>query len=607
MATRGAAVSTGDQRSASRAVACGAIMIVVSSDGRVVSDEEVRVEPRQTRYVFVTGGVVSSLGKGIAAAALGRILKSRGVRVSIQKLDPYVNVDPGTMSPFEHGEVFVLEEGSETDLDLGHYERFIDENLPPSANVTTGQVYQEVIARERHGDYLGKTVQMIPHITNEIKRRIRLAGQQSEAEVLIVEVGGTVGDIEGLPFLEAIRQMRVDVGRDNVLYIHLTLMPHLGTTGELKTKPTQHSVKELRGIGIQPDIILTRSDRPMPDELRDKIALFTDVPREAVVPLVTLDTIYAVPLELERYGLGDLVTQHLHLPHRESDLGEWRALVDRIRIPKPTVTIAVVGKYVELPDAYKSVAEALRHAGLYHGVDIRVCWVDSEALERGRDWEVIQAADGIVVPGGFGHRGIEGKVRAARHAREYRVPYLGLCLGLQIMVIELARLAVGNDEPNSTEFDPGTEYPVIDLLPEQVDVRDMGGTMRLGSWPCRLVPGTRTAAAYGVDLIRERHRHRFEVNPVHLPMLETAGLVVSGVYTQRDLVDVAEIRDHPFMIGSQFHPEFKSRPLTPHPLFRDFVGAANQERIRRASRMVADNAVVVPADAETTVDLAVAP
>jgi CTP synthase len=542
-----------------------------------------RMEPSQTRYVFVTGGVVSSLGKGIAAAALGRILKSRGVRVSIQKLDPYVNVDPGTMSPFEHGEVFVLEEGSETDLDLGHYERFIDENLPPSANVTTGQIYQEVIARERHGDYLGKTVQMIPHVTNELKRRIRLAAQQSEAEVLIVEVGGTVGDIEGLPFIEAIRQMRNDVGRQNVLYIHLTLMPHIGATGELKTKPTQHSVKELRSIGIQPDVIIARSDRPMPDELRDKIALFTDVPREAVVPLLTLDTIYAVPLELERYGLGDLVSNHLGLPIRESDLSEWRKLVDRVRTPKPTVTIAVVGKYVELPDAYKSVAEALRHAGLHHGVDMRLAWVDSEELERGRDWDVVEAADGIVVPGGFGHRGIEGKVRAARLARERRVPYLGLCLGLQIMVIELARHVVGNDEPNSTEFDPGTHYPVIDLLPEQVDVRDMGGTMRLGAWPCRIVPGTRTAAAYGVDLVRERHRHRFEVNPAFLPMLQGAGLVVSGVYTRRDLVDVAEIRDHPFMIGSQFHPEFKSRPLAPHPLFRDFVGAANQHRIERTS------------------------
>ena len=536
------------------------------------------MDQRQTRYVFITGGVVSSLGKGIVAAALGRILRARGVSVSIQKLDPYVNVDPGTMSPFEHGEVYVLEEGAETDLDLGHYERFIDENLPPSANITTGQVYQEVIARERRGDYLGKTVQMIPHITNEIKRRIRLDAQQSGADVLICEIGGTVGDIEGLPFLEAIRQFRVDVGRDNVMYIHLTLMPHIGATGELKTKPTQHSVKELRSIGIQPDVIVARSDSPVADELRHKISLFTDVPVEAVVPLVTLDTIYAVPLELEDAGLGDLVLRHMQLESSASDLDEWRELVERIRAPKPSLTVSVVGKYVELPDAYKSVGEAVRHAGLHHGVDIDLHWVDSEALERGRDWDLIEASDGIIVPGGFGHRGIEGKIQVARYARENKVPYLGLCLGLQTMVIELARHALGSDEANSTEFDPSNEYPVIDLLPEQVDVTDKGGTMRLGAWPCRLVPGTKTALAYGTDLVSERHRHRFEVNPQFLEMLEGAGLVVSGLYTQRDLVDVAELADHPFMVGSQFHPEFKSRPLKPHPLFRAFVGAANEVR-----------------------------
>jgi CTP synthase len=546
------------------------------------------VEQRQTRYVFVTGGVVSSLGKGIAAAALGRILKARGLRVSIQKLDPYVNVDPGTMSPFEHGEVFVLEEGAETDLDLGHYERFIDEKLPPSANVTTGQVYQEVILRERRGDYLGKTVQMIPHVTNEIKRRIRLAAQQSEADVLIVEVGGTVGDIEGLPFLEAIRQMRVDVGREHVMYIHLTLVPYLGPTGELKTKPTQHSVKELRGIGIQPDVILARSDRPVPEDLRDKISLFTDVPREAVVPLVTLDSIYAVPLELEDASLGQLVTDYLGLETSSPDLQEWRELVARIRAPKPTLRVAVVGKYVELPDAYLSVMEALRHAGLHHGVDIHVSWVDSETLERGRDWELVTTADGIVVPGGFGHRGIEGKIAAAHYARENNVPYLGLCLGLQTMVIELARHAFDSDEPNSTEFDRATKYPVIDLLPEQLDVTDMGGTMRLGAWPCRVVPGTRAAQAYGTDLVRERHRHRFEVNPTFLPQLEEAGLVVSGLYTQRDLVDIAEIAGHRFMLGSQFHPEFKSRPLSPHPLFLAFVGAANGLRLEREAAAMAD-------------------
>jgi CTP synthase len=478
------------------------------------------------------------------------------------------------MSPFEHGEVFVLEEGAETDLDLGHYERFIDEHLPPAANITTGQVYQEVIARERRGDYLGKTVQMIPHVTNEIKRRIRLAATQSGTEVLIVEVGGTVGDIESLPFLEAIRQMRLDVGRNHVLYVHLTLVPSIGSTGELKTKPTQHSVKELRGIGIQPDVIVARSDRPVPDELRAKIALFTDVPREAVVPLVTADTIYAVPLELEDAGLGSLMARHLSLPGTPPDLAEWRSLVARIRAPKPQIRVAIVGKYVELPDAYISVTEALHHAGLYHGVDVGEVFIDSEDLERGREWDVLAAVDGIVVPGGFGHRGIEGKIRAARFAREQQRPYLGLCLGMQIMVIELARHALGSDEPNSTEFDPATQFPVIDLLPEQVGVTDMGGTMRLGAWPCHLIAGTRAATAYGTTQISERHRHRFEVNPEYLPLLQEAGLVVSGVYTERNLVDVAEIQGHPFMIGSQFHPEFRSRPLAPHPLFRDFVAAA---------------------------------
>jgi CTP synthase len=538
------------------------------------------LEVRPTRYIFVTGGVVSSLGKGIAAAALGRILKARGLKVSIQKLDPYVNVDPGTMSPFEHGEVFVLEQGAETDLDLGHYERFIDEDLPPSANVTTGKVYQEVIARERRGDYLGKTVQMIPHITNEIKRRIQLAARQSQAEILLVEIGGTVGDIESLVFLEAIRQMRVEVGRERAFYVHLTLLPHIGATGELKTKPTQHSVKELRSIGIQPDAIIMRSDYPVTEDLRAKISLFTDVAVDAVVPLVTSDTIYAVPLELEAAGLGSLILRHFGLEDRPPDLSAWEDLVARIREPKPTVKVAVVGKYVDLHDAYKSVAESLHHAGLHHGVALDLLWVDSEDLERGRDWDKMEAADGIVVPGGFGHRGIEGKIQSARFARVNHKPYLGLCLGLQIMVIELARHALGSDEPNSTEFDPGTQFPVIDLLPEQVDVTDMGGTMRLGAWPCRLLPGTLARAAYGTDLIHERHRHRFEVNPLFLPRLTEAGFVVSGVYTERDLVDVGELRAdlHPFMVGSQFHPEFKSRPLAPHPLFRDFVGAVKAGR-----------------------------
>ncbi len=414
---------------------------------------------------------------------------------------------------------------------------------------------------------------MIPHITNEIKRRIRLAAQQSEAEVLIVEVGGTVGDIESLPFLEAIRQMRNDVGRDRVLYVHATLVPHIGATGELKTKPTQHSVKELRSIGIQPDVIVARSDHEVPADLRDKIALFTDVPREAVVPLTTADTIYAVPLMLEDAGLGVHIVRHLGLPDREPDLSEWRELVARIRQPKPAVRVAVVGKYVELPDAYMSVSESLAHSALSLGIDVEILWVDSEEIERGRDWDRLRSAHGIVVPGGFGHRGIEGKIQAARYAREHQVPYLGLCLGMQIMVIELARHVFGSDEPNSTEFDHSTEYPVIDLLPEQVDVTDKGGTMRLGAWPCRLVAGTRTAEAYGTDLVRERHRHRFEVNPEFLPALEEGGLVVSGLYTERDLVDIAELAGHPFMVGSQFHPEFKSRPLRPHPLFVGFMRA----------------------------------
>ncbi len=554
---------------------------------------EAELDDRKTCYIFVTGGVVSSLGKGITAAAIGRILKARGIRVSIQKLDPYVNVDPGTMSPFEHGEVYVLEAGTETDLDLGHYERFIDENLPPSANVTTGKVYQEVIARERRGDYLGKTVQTIPHITDEIKRCIRLAAQQSGAEVLIVEIGGTVGDIEGLPFLEAIRHMRIDVGRERVMYVHVTLLPHLNTTGELKTKPTQHSVKELRSIGIQPDVIAARSEFPVDEDLRAKISLFTDVAREAVVPLVTADTIYAVPLELEEAGLGRLISAHFGLPERTPDLDGWRNLVRRIREPKPALPVVVVGKYVQLPDAYRSIREALGHAGLEHNVRIVIDWLESEELERGRGWERVKAAAGIVVPGGFGHRGVEGKIAAARFAREHGVPYLGLCLGLQVMVIDLARMVVGNDEPNSTEFDPNTKYPVIALLPDQVGVTDKGGTMRLGAWPCRILPGTHAYRLYGREVVHERHRHRFEVNPALRGLLEEAGLTISGVYTEGDLVDIAELADHPFMVGCQFHPEFKSRPLAPHPLFVGFVGAAVQHA--RQHDMLAEEQTSGPA------------
>ncbi|MFQ5594031.1 MAG: CTP synthase [Anaerolineae bacterium] len=528
------------------------------------------------KFIFVTGGVVSGLGKGVTAAAIGRILKSRGVKVSIQKLDPYINVDPGTMSPYQHGEVFVLEEGAETDLDLGHYERFIDENLPNDSNVTTGQVYSEVIAKERRGDFLGATVQTVPHITNEIKRRIASCANKSGAEVLIVEVGGTVGDIEGQPFLEAIRQMRHDVGRENALYVHLTLLPYLSWSGEIKTKPTQHSVKELRGIGIQPDVIIARTDRPIEKAIQEKIALFTDVQPRGVIPLVTSETVYEVPLVLETAHLGDFIVSRLHLESAAPQLDEWRELVGRIKARKPQVNIAIVGKYVELPDAYMSVKEALLHAGIAHTVDVDISWVDSEELERSHGWEVIHRTDGIVVPGGFGHRGIEGKIAAARYAREHQMPYLGLCLGMQIMVIELARHALGSEEANSTEFNHRTPHPVIDLLPEQRGISDMGGTMRLGAYPCRVRRNTRAWSAYGQELISERRRHRFEVNNEYRATLEQAGLIVSGTSPDGKLIEIAEIADHPWMLGSQFHPEFKSRPNRPHPLFRDFVGAAKQ-------------------------------
>ncbi|MCW5852597.1 MAG: CTP synthase [Anaerolineae bacterium] len=526
-----------------------------------------------TKYIFVTGGVVSSLGKGITAAAMGRLLKARGLRVAIQKLDPYINVDPGTMSPYEHGEVYVLEDGAETDLDLGHYERFIDENLNRANNATTGQIYSEVIAKERRGDYLGKTIQTIPHITNEIKRRIVLAARSNEADVLIVEIGGTVGDIESLPFLEAIRQMRKDVGRTNVVYVHVTLLPRIGATGELKTKPTQHSVKELRSLGIQPDVIITRSDYTVPPDVRAKIALFTDVDVEGVIPLVTADTIYAVPLELEEAGLGDFLVRELGLPARQPDLAEWRGLVEHIRTPKPSLRVAVVGKYVELHDAYMSVKEALHHAGIAQGVDVDIEWIDSEELEKEEVAARLGGVDGILVPGGFGHRGIEGKIMAARFARENRIPYFGLCLGMQIMVIELARHALGNETANSTEFHPTTKHPVIDLLPEQRSITEMGGTMRLGAETSRVRAGTRAYAAYQTDRISERRRHRFEVNNHYLPILQAAGLVVSGTSADGTLVDIAELATHPWMLGTQYHPELKSRPNRPHPLFVAFIAA----------------------------------
>jgi CTP synthase len=496
--------------------------------------------------------------------------------VSIQKLDPYINVDPGTLSPYQHGEVFVLEDGSETDLDLGHYERFIDENLTSASNITTGQVYSEVIAKERRGDYLGGTVQVIPHITNEIKRRIGRVAVESNAEVVIVEVGGTVGDIEGLPFLEAIRQMRKDVGRENVLYVHVTYAPYIGATGELKSKPTQHSVMELRSVGIQPDVIVCRSDYPITEPFKDKIALFCDVEQRAVVPLVTANTIYKVPLILEEAGLGEFISQRLGLAAKEPDLALWREMVAEIESSKPELSIGLVGKYVALQDAYMSVRESLFHAALRQKRSLKMEWISSEDLEKGKGMDLLERVAGIVVPGGFGYRGIEGKIIAARYAREHKKPYLGLCLGMQVMVIELARYALGNDEANSTEFDISTRYPVIDLMPEQRAISDVGGTMRLGIYPCQLVPGTKAAQAYAQPLVHERHRHRFELNNQYRDLLARAGMVFSGLSPNGRLVEISEMRDHPWMLGCQFHPEFKSRPGKPHPLFSAFAKAASE-------------------------------
>ncbi len=525
------------------------------------------------KYIFVTGGVVSSVGKGITTASIGRLIKSRGASVSIMKLDPYLNVDPGTMSPYQHGEVFVTDDGAETDLDLGHYERFTDENLSRASNVTTGQVYSAVIAKERRGDYLGGTIQVIPHITNEIKSRIRLASRQHDSDVVIVEVGGTVGDIEGQAFIEAIRQMRREVGRANVLYLHVTLLPEIGSTGEMKTKPTQQSVRELRSMGIQPDVIVCRADREIPTDVKEKIALFCDVEPEAVVPMPTAETIYEVPLILEESGLGDYIARHLDLDGHAPDLGEWQELVRHIKQPRRSVRIALVGKYVELHDAYLSVAESLTHAGLAHDVNLEIEWVNSETVTEEELDRVLRRVSGVLVPGGFGPRGIEGKVQAARFAREHGIPYLGLCYGLHMAVIEVARHVCGLTGANSTEIDPETPHPVIDLMPGQHGV-EMGGTMRLGLWPCRLEPGTRAAAAYGEATVFERHRHRFEVSNAHRAMLAEAGLIVSGSSPDGQLAEIMELRDHPFFVGVQFHPEFRSRPTRPHPLFRDFVGAA---------------------------------
>ncbi len=530
------------------------------------------------KYVFITGGVVSSVGKGIVSASLGRILKSRGVHVSVLKLDPYLNVDPGTMSPYQHGEVFVTEDGAETDLDLGHYERFLDQDLTKENSSSSGQVYEEVIRKERRGDYLGGTIQAIPHVTNEIKRRIRRAAQALSADVVLVEVGGTVGDMEGQPFLEAISQMRYALPADDTLSIHVTLLPHIGATGELKTKPTQHSVRELRSFGIQPDVIVARADLPMPEPLREKISLFCNVQRQAVIALQTAThSIYEVPLTLEQSGLGQIVANGLALEATEPDLDEWRAFVERLRNPSRRARIAIVGKYVELHDAYLSIKEALVHAAVDHGIALDFEWVHSEHLETRPAAEFLNGVDGILLCPGFGDRGLEGKIAAVKYARENLIPYLGDCLGLQLMIVEFARNVASMPAAHTTEANPRTPWPVISLLSEQQQVNEMGGTMRLGSYTCRLVPGTLAAACYEREVVRERHRHRYEVNNEFLPQLEQHGLRVSGWLADGaagQLVEIVELRDHPWMLGAQFHPEFTSRPNRPNPLFRGFVGAA---------------------------------
>lgn len=526
------------------------------------------------KYIFFTGGVVSSVGKGVTAAAVGRLLKERGFKVAVQKLDPYINVDPGTMSPYQHGEVFVLDDGAETDLDLGHYERFIDIRLNKECNVTTGQVYAEVIAKERRGDYLGGTIQVIPHITNEIKRRIAMVGKLSDAEIVLVEVGGTVGDIESLPFLEALRQLRNDLGRENTLYIHVTWLPYIGATSELKTKPTQHSVKELRSIGISPDMIVARSDNPIEENLCEKIAQFCDVERRAVIPMITAPILYEIPLLLEKAKVGEFILERLKLTSKKSpDWKPWQRLVDQTKKDKPVVSIALVGKYVELHDAYISVREALKHAALALGVDLELKWIHSVDLEKGSVPEILAGADGIIVPGGFGSRGIEGKINAIRFARLNAIPYFGLCLGMQLQVVEFAREILKNEKTNSAEFDQSTPHPVIDLMPEQKEITDLGGTMRLGLYPCALQSGTIARNAYGLPLVQERHRHRFELNNHYRSQLEANGLTCSGLSPDGKLVEIVELHGHPFMLGTQFHPEFLSRPTRPHPLFVQFMRA----------------------------------
>lgn len=527
-----------------------------------------------TKYVFVTGGVVSSLGKGIVAASLGRLLKNRGLKVTIQKFDPYINVDPGTMSPYQHGEVFVTDDGAETDLDLGHYERFIDINLSKYSNVTTGKIYSRVIKKERRGEYLGATVQVIPHITNEIKDHLFRAGKDTNADVVITEIGGTVGDIESLPFLEAIRQVKSDLGSDNVMYIHCTLVPYIKAAGEMKTKPTQHSVKELRELGIQPNVIVVRTEMPMPQEMKDKIALFCDINANAVIESRDAETLYDIPLAMQEQGLDTLVCNHLKLVTHEPDMTEWENLVNKVKNLSKKVKIALVGKYVELQDAYISVVESMKHAGYVFDTDINIDWINAEHVTNDNVKDMIGDADGIIVPGGFGDRGVEGKIAAIKYARENEVPFLGICLGMQLASVEFARNVLGLKDAHSSELKPDTEHPIITLLPEQADVEDVGGTLRLGLYPCKLQEGTKAYAAYEDELIYERHRHRYEFNNEYREMMAAKGFVFSGLSPDGRLVEIVELKNHPWFVAAQFHPEFKSRPTKAHPLFRDFIGAS---------------------------------
>jgi CTP synthase len=551
----------------------------------------------RTRFIFVTGGVVSSLGKGIAAASIGRLLVNRGLKVALQKFDPYINVDPGTMSPFQHGEVFVTEDGAETDLDLGHYERFTDANTSRGSNVTAGAIYNTVIRKERRGDYLGGTVQVVPHITDEIKHRIKVIAESQDVDVVITEIGGTVGDIESLPMLEAVRQFPVDVGRSRCMFVHLTLVPYIGHAGELKTKPTQHSVNELRRIGIQPDMLMCRSEGTLSLDIRKKIALFASLPVESVISARDVDNIYKVPLGFHAEGVDDTILDHFGIEAPPPELDEWQRLVRSATegTEKLPVRIALVGKYVQLEDAYLSVVEALRHSGFQHGCGIDIDWVDSETLDDAEVRARLEQADGILIPGGFGVRGIEGKITASRIARDLKIPFLGVCLGMQMAVADFARHIVGMDGANSTEFDPETPYPVIDLLPEQKEINDMGGTMRLGADPIKLHEGTRAREIYGEAVIYERHRHRYEVNNFLRKRLENAGLVVSGTSPDERLVEVIELADHPYFVASQYHPEFKSRPQRPAPLFREFVRAALEYRNGREPQLLEDDDITVTA------------